>query len=155
MQRQAMSVCGKLTDFGSARTINILRKNLTLTNEIGTPIYIMTSEILDTKLQHYSFPVDIYSFEMILYQCFLFNDLYNDKTQFKYPWAVTKFVAEGNRLPRLANIPNTTWELISTCWSQDIETRPNANELIETMENAFSSTNHDQTQHPTTINFKI
>ena len=42
-------VCGKLTDFGSSRTINTIRQNMTLTKGIGTPVYL-SPELLDQKL---------------------------------------------------------------------------------------------------------
>ncbi|ELP85861.1 serine/threonine protein kinase, putative [Entamoeba invadens IP1] len=50
-------VNAKLTDFGSARNVNMLMTNMTFTKGIGTPTY-MAPEVLNKE--HYKKPADVY-----------------------------------------------------------------------------------------------
>jgi len=109
-------VCGKLTDFGSCRTINMMKCNMTFTNGVGTPIY-MAPELFIKQFK-YSFPIDIYSFALTLYQSFKCNDIYDNK-QFPFPWNVIDFVQSGKRLPRLDNMSLGCWKIVSCCWDDD------------------------------------
>ncbi|ELP89835.1 protein serine/threonine kinase, putative [Entamoeba invadens IP1] len=60
-------VNAKLTDFGSARNVNLLMTNMTFTKGIGTPIY-MAPEVL--KQEKYTKSADVYSFAITMFECF-------------------------------------------------------------------------------------
>ena len=119
-------ICGKLTDFGSARVISMIQTNRTFTNGIGTPVY-MAPEILNG--QKYSLPSDIFSFAIILYESHLFTKPYQDKNKFKYSWDVPQFIQKGERLPRLDNMSDLIWEIIELSWKQEANDRLTIQEI--------------------------
>ncbi|ELP89353.1 protein serine/threonine kinase, putative, partial [Entamoeba invadens IP1] len=65
------NVNAKLTDFGSARNVNLLMTNMTFTKGIGTPKYI-TPEILERS--KYKKPADVYSFAITMLSCFAWDN---------------------------------------------------------------------------------
>ncbi|BFU19172.1 hypothetical protein CL6EHI_172740 [Entamoeba histolytica] len=71
----------KLTDFGSARNINMMMTNMTFTKGIGTPKY-MAPEVLNH--QHYKMPSDIYSFSITMLQIITWQDPF-PKTLYPHP----------------------------------------------------------------------
>ncbi|ELP84088.1 protein kinase, putative, partial [Entamoeba invadens IP1] len=73
-------VNAKLTDFGSARNINLLMTNMTFTRGVGTPVY-MAPEIL--KREKYKMSADIYSFGVTFYETLKWGEAY-DKEEFKF-----------------------------------------------------------------------
>ena len=73
----------KLTDFGASRNINMLQTNMTFTKAIGTPMY-MSPELL--QKQHYKLPSDIFSFSIVMYETWIWNDPYPSiDERFKFP----------------------------------------------------------------------
>ena len=125
-------ICGKLTDFGSARVISMIQTNRTFTNGIGTPVY-MSPEILEGR--KYSTPSDIFSLSIIMYEAHLFEQPYNDKKKFKYSWDVPKFIQRGNRLKRLDNISDKMWEIIEGSWKQNPKERLTIQQIKNEFEN--------------------
>ena len=124
-------ICGKLTDFGSARMISLIQTNRTFTNGIGTPIY-MSPEILNGE--RYSLPTDIFSFGIILYECYLFEKPYQDKKLFPHSWSVPQFIQSGKRLNKLDNINDRMWKLINKCWDENPKERPDNDYIIEQLQ---------------------
>ena len=76
-----LAVNGKLTDFGSSWNINLLMTNMTFTKGVGTPVF-MAPEV--PNKEKYKKPADVYSFGVMLYECFVWGDAY-PKDLFKYP----------------------------------------------------------------------
>ncbi|ELP91735.1 serine/threonine protein kinase HT1, putative [Entamoeba invadens IP1] len=66
-------VNAKLTDFGSARNVNLLMTNMTFTKGIGTPKY-MAPEIL--KRDKYTKSADISSFGVTMYEVVGWSEAY-------------------------------------------------------------------------------
>ena len=87
----------------------------------------MSPEILEGR--KYSFPSDIFSFAIILYESHLFTQPYQDKNKFKYSWDIPQFIQRGNRLQRLDNVSDKIWEIIEKCWKQKEEERLTIKEI--------------------------
>ena len=123
----------KLTDFGSARNINLLMTNLTFTKGIGTPSY-MAPEILNR--QHYKKPSDIYSFGVTMYEILTWQDCY-PKSEFKFAWDIADFVSSGKRRPKPDDMNDQIYELIEKSWKHNIHDRININDLVPLIETQF------------------
>ena len=109
----------RLCDFGIARfSVN----NEVLTMRLGTPHW-MAPESLYGK--GYSFPVDVYSYAMVLYELLTF----------KLPWAgmdaiaVTRAVVIEKKRPKLPKCPAPLYNLITRCWDNNPEQRPTFSEI--------------------------
>ncbi|ELP90569.1 protein serine/threonine kinase, putative [Entamoeba invadens IP1] len=124
------SVFGKLTDFGSARNVNMLMTNMTFTKGIGTPIY-MAPEILNQE--KYKKEADIFSFGVTLYECLSWSLAYQPP-QFKFPWEIADFVNNGKRLKQHASIQNHEFGLIVKMWEQNPSNRFNIDQVVECFE---------------------
>ena len=116
---EVLDVNGKLTDFGSSRNVNLLMTNMTFTKGVGTPVY-MAPEVLDKE--KYKKPADVFSFGVMLYECFAWGDAY-PKATFKFPWQISSFVQAGKRLERPAEMREDVYRLVSSCWAQDPKDR--------------------------------
>ncbi|ELP92345.1 protein serine/threonine kinase, putative [Entamoeba invadens IP1] len=119
-------VIAKLTDFGSARNVNLLMTNMTFTKGIGTPVY-MAPEIL--KKDKYKKPADIYSFGVTMYECIGWCQAYS-KHQFRFPWKIAEFVINGKRVEKKDNMPQEFFDIIQKCWAQDISKRIDATTIV-------------------------
>ncbi|ELP92305.1 protein serine/threonine kinase, putative, partial [Entamoeba invadens IP1] len=124
-------VDAKLTDFGSARNVNLLITNMTFTKGIGTPKY-MAPEILNK--QHYKKPADVFSFAITMYECFGWTDAY-PKQSFTYAWDIVDFVVNGKRLPQPKNIDNNIYKIINEAWDDDVNKRSQIKNIIISLEN--------------------
>jgi len=114
-------VNGKLTDFGSARNINMMMTNMTFTKGIGTPVY-MAPEILSRE--HYKNQADIYSFGVTIYEVMSWNECYpQTDPRFKFPWKIVDFVSKGNRREKPDKMGEDAYELVNECWKQKPEER--------------------------------
>ncbi|ELP89119.1 fibroblast growth factor receptor 1 precursor, putative, partial [Entamoeba invadens IP1] len=122
-------VNAKLTDFGSARNINLLMTNMTFTKGIGTPVY-MAPEVL--KQEKYKKSADIYSFGITLYETFKWGEAY-EKEKFKFPWKIAEFVISGKRLEKKEIMCEKHFKLVQNCWSQRPEDRPNIDEVVNNL----------------------
>ena len=129
----------RLCDFGIARFNSTDEK---LTMRLGTPHW-MAPESLYGK--GYSFPVDVYSFAMVLYELLTF----------KLPWAgmdpiaVTRAVVIEKKRPKLPKCPPALQSLITRCWDNNPDERPTFAEiyrLFATGKVAFSNTNQAEVQ---------
>ncbi|ELP95342.1 serine/threonine protein kinase ppk33, putative [Entamoeba invadens IP1] len=82
-------VNAKLTDFGSARNVNMLMTNMTFTKGVGTPKY-MAPEILNK--QKYKMPSDVYSFAVTMFECFGWCNAF-PPDKFKFAWDIADFIS--------------------------------------------------------------
>ncbi|ELP92435.1 serine/threonine protein kinase HT1, putative [Entamoeba invadens IP1] len=119
-------VNAKLTDFGSARNVNMLMTNMTFTNGIGTPKY-MAPEVLNKE--HYKKPADVYSFAITMVECFLWSNAY-PKTIYMYPWTIADDVASGKRPNTIKTLEEKYQNVIEKCWKQKVEERITINEAV-------------------------
>ncbi|ELP85490.1 protein serine/threonine kinase, putative [Entamoeba invadens IP1] len=124
-------VNAKLTDFGSARNINMLMTNMSFTKGIGTPVD-MAPEIV--KKEKYKKSADVFSLGITMFECFGWCQAY-PKTQFKYPWVIAKFVIEGKRLDKKENMSDKSFEIIQRCWEHEQSKRLNIKDLISSLSN--------------------
>ncbi|ELP89093.1 serine/threonine protein kinase HT1, putative [Entamoeba invadens IP1] len=131
-------VNAKLTDFGSARNVNLLMTNMTFTKGIGTPVY-MAPEVL--KQEKYTKSVDIFSFGITLFEVFGWEDAYKN-SKFKFPWKIAEFVVSGKRLkkPKTSTnrvISNEEYNLICECWRQKREERLVIEDVINRLQQLY------------------
>ncbi|ELP88128.1 tyrosine kinase, putative, partial [Entamoeba invadens IP1] len=82
----------------------------------------------------YSFPVDVYSYGIVLYETYVERNAYDADEKFNQPWTIPQFVIEGNRLPKPDGIPENYWELTTKCWSQSPADRPTFVDILKTIE---------------------
>ena len=126
------TVCGKLTDFGTCRNISERNRiNKELTQGIGTPTY-MAPECLQNF--DYSYPVDVYSYGIVLYETFIEKSAYSDEQLFDQPWKIPQFVIEGKRLDQPDGMPENYWKLTQQCWDQNAENRPSFTDVLAEIE---------------------
>ncbi|ELP89518.1 serine/threonine protein kinase HT1, putative [Entamoeba invadens IP1] len=120
----------KLTDFGSARNVNLIMTNMTFTKGIGTPIY-MAPEIL--QQENYRECADIYSFAITMFEVFGWCEAY-PKEMFKFPWNIAEMVTSGKRLEKKENMSDDQYNLIQQCWKQDSLQRANIENVVEQLQ---------------------
>ncbi|ELP88900.1 serine-threonine protein kinase, putative [Entamoeba invadens IP1] len=125
-------ISSKLTDFGTCRSIseNAL-KIRALSQSIGTPTY-MPPECLENNT-NYGYPVDVYSFGIVLYETFIEGNAYENDDRFTQPWVIPQFVIEGNRLEKPREMEDYYWDLIEKCWKQKAEERPTFLDILDIM----------------------
>ncbi|GAB1225967.1 hypothetical protein ENUP19_0270G0001 [Entamoeba nuttalli] len=120
----------KLTDFGSARNINMMMTNMTFTKGIGSPIY-MAPEVLNH--QHYKMPSDIYSFSITMLQVITWQDPF-PKTEFKFPWKIAEFISTGKRPNIIQEVEEDIKEIIEKSWQQEPKERITIDEIVRMLE---------------------
>ena len=121
---------GKLTDFGSARNINMLMTNMTFSKGIGTPVY-MAPEILNQA--HYKSPADIYSFSITMFEVMKWGESYEGEA-FKFTWKIAEFVCQGKRLEKPLEMNANIYEIITQCWQQEPKVRLTIDEVSSSLE---------------------
>ncbi|ELP88718.1 proto-oncogene tyrosine protein kinase FER, putative [Entamoeba invadens IP1] len=119
-------VNAKLTDFGSARNVNLLMTNMTFTKGIGTPTY-MAPEVLNKE--KYTKYADVFSFGITMYEVFGWCEAYIIEN-FKFQWKIAEFVMSGKRLERKENIPETLFKVIKMCWVQEKANRVSIDRIV-------------------------
>ncbi|ELP92853.1 tyrosine protein kinase, putative [Entamoeba invadens IP1] len=122
-------VNAKLTDFGSARNVNMMMTNMTFTKGIGTPVY-MAFEILNK--QHYKKPADVFSFAITMYETISWIDPYLQE-KFKFPWKIAEFISSGKRLKRIDSIPVNLFNIINNSWQQEYKLKLSWKQLKRTL----------------------
>ncbi|KAL7722745.1 Serine-threonine protein kinase [Entamoeba marina] len=125
------SVCGKLTDFGTCRSVserNRLLKELTI--GIGTPSYMPPECLLNGS---YGVKADIYSFAIVMYETYVEHTAYSDEDVFDQPWKIPQFVIDGKRLEEPDGIPQDYWDLVKRCWAHEQDDRPTSKEILDCM----------------------
>ncbi|EMD47540.1 serine/threonine kinase, putative [Entamoeba histolytica KU27] len=129
-----IKVNGKLTDFGSARNVNLMLSNMTFTKGIGSPTY-MAPEILNKK--KYEKPADIYSFSISLYQIIIYHDPY--KGICEYPWDIIDFIQKDNYLPFPEEATEEMNLLLQNTWNHSPLKRISIKEVICSLQKILQS----------------
>ena len=127
-------VNGKLTDFGSARNINMLMTNMTFTKGIGTPKY-MAPEILERK--KYKKSADVYSFSITMYECITWKECYPKKL-FPKPWDIAIFISKGKRREKGKHMTDEEYSMIKESWQQEEKERLPITKIRKRIEEIYS-----------------
>lgn len=128
----------RICDFGLSRCFQKSLKNsdeLTMTGQIGTPIY-MAPELINGD-EHYGPSVDVYSFGMIAYE------LVTGKVPFYELGNITAIalgikVANGYRPKFPEFVPEKMQKLIGRCWSEKPSERPSFEEIFNELAEDFT-----------------
>ncbi|ELP88779.1 protein kinase, putative, partial [Entamoeba invadens IP1] len=123
-------VNAKLTDFGSARNVNMLMTNMTFTKGIGTPKY-MAPEILERK--KYKKPSDVYSFAVTMLTCFTWDNPF-PKTLYPFAWSIADEISAGNRPIAADSIDKKYKEVIENAWKQEPIERSEISVVVQQLE---------------------
>ncbi|GAB1228268.1 hypothetical protein ENUP19_0389G0001 [Entamoeba nuttalli] len=120
----------KLTDFGSARNINLMMTNMTFTKGIGTPKY-MAPEVLNRE--HYKMQSDIYSFSITMLQVITWQDPF-PKTLYPHPWDIADTITIGKRPVIIQEVEEDIKEIIEKSWQQEPKERITIDEIVRMLE---------------------
>lgn len=130
----------KVCDFGLSRclpdSINSSMQ-LSLTGQIGTPLY-MAPELIDmTDETKYGKEVDVYAFAILAYE------IITGKAPFHELGNVSQIrlwnkVLDGERPIFTPDVPEKMQNLISRCWSKEPKQRPSFNEIFQVLSTDFS-----------------
>ena len=125
------SVC-KISDFGTARDTDItttleLGKSMTMTGNIGTPLY-MAPEILNGQ-SHYSMKADVYSYGILLSGLWNQKIPYFEKENTDSIELLGDISLRGLRPDLRSDCPQSYLNLVCACWVQEPEKRPSFDEI--------------------------
>lgn len=104
--------------------------NIDMTMAVGTP-FSMAPEIFMDGDEIYSFPVDVYSFAIFLYQMFTTKLEFDDGRKIRSAQQYMMKIGRGKRPMKQDTIPDIYWDLIQKCWKQDPSERPTFDEITE------------------------
>lgn len=134
----------KITDFGEARALDTTGQMTT----VGTPLYI-APEVM--RNERYGKKVDSYSFGVVLMACLRLRDVAFSVFAAALKHEMRKKTERGIGAAILTHRIDTGWrpsipeevypslrELISKCWDNDPEVRPNFEEIIDTLRGKVS-----------------
>ncbi|EDR29324.1 serine-threonine protein kinase, putative [Entamoeba dispar SAW760] len=120
----------KLSDFGTSRDVSSSNVVASMTQGIGTPLYMAPELLLN---QGYGQAVDVFSYAIVCYEVLSRKVPYSDEN-FAHSWDVSDFVTKGNRLNIPDSFPPEMAKLISDCWVEDPSLRPKFTEIEERVE---------------------
>lgn len=116
----------------------ILTKFLTnqskLEYNVGAPYYAAPETFID-GYDPYGFPVDVYSYAILLYSMFTNEVIFDDLKRVNSSQHYLIKIRNGKRLKKREKIPNHYWELIQRCWQQNPEDRPTFEEIVNILKN--------------------
>lgn len=118
-------------DFGLAKILNNGQHSFSLTtstNVRGTPIYIAPEF---WKYGKYSTSCDVYSFALVLYSIFTFEEPFANYNQYQF---FTSVIQNGERPDLNSKIPDPFKKLIIKCWTENPSERPDFNYILKDLE---------------------
>lgn len=133
----------RVCDFGLSRCLpDSLAKstNLSMTKEIGTPLY-MAPELISGD-SHYDSSVDVYAFAILAYEIVTGKDPYHELgkvTSFK----LANKVMKGYRPKFEKNITKKMKTLLSRCWDENPTERPTFDEIYRLLTTDFGYLDED------------
>ena len=121
----------KICDFGASRFVSDEQAAATMTSTAATPLY--TAPEMMVEHGRYSMASDVFSFGIILAE--LWNETlpYSERS-FKSPFALIRFVLDGNRPVFRAGCPPDYIALAETCWATDPAVRPTFAQVVARLE---------------------
>ncbi|PWA32605.1 protein kinase superfamily protein [Artemisia annua] len=121
----------KLVDFGLARegSLDIMTAEIGAYRWMAPELYNMVTLKYGEK-KHYNHKVDVYSFAMVLWE------LINNKLPFEglTPMKAAYVADHKNERPSVDDLPRDLASLITSCWNEDPNVRPDFSKIIHMLE---------------------
>ena len=121
----------RVCDFGLSRCFSdslTKSQNLTMTGEIGTPLY-MAPELLRGE-DCYSTSVDVYAFSILAYEIVTGEEPFSELGEKISPFGFAHKVINGHR-PKLSGcVSEKMKNLLMRCWSDNPEDRPSFDDIF-------------------------
>lgn len=115
----------KIGDFGLSR-IRDVGKTMSI---CGSPLWVAPEVLRGEK---YGCPCDVYSFAIILWEAYAWNEPFPDMSSTE----VMNGVACGTLMPDMpASVPPGMDGILRSCWQSEPSNRPMFNELVPILEN--------------------
>jgi len=121
----------KLSDFGTARTVEDPAELRAYSSGIGTPIY-MAPELMNAS--KYNCKVDVYSFAMCCWELMAEKQPFHEV---KRVWDLPRIVVDGLRPTIDDTWPRAMQRMIADCWMQSQERRPTMKEAVKLLRDQF------------------
>jgi phagosome-associated TMK96 len=129
----------KISDFGTSRDVDMtttlsMSQSMTMTNNIGTPLY-MAPEILSGQ-GHYSMKADVYSYGILMVSLWNQKPPYYEISGVEAGELLSDITSRGVRPTISTECPQSYFNLFSACLVQDAHSRPSFDEIFK---NVFDS----------------
>ena len=121
----------KISDFGASRFISDEQAAATMTNLTITPLYTAPEMMVENG--KYSMASDVFSFGIILAEIWNEFQPYAEK-QFDSPFALSRYIIEGNRPGLRSDCPPAVVGLIQACWVTEAPSRPTFAQIVTILE---------------------
>lgn len=128
----------KIFDFGLSRLHPEEDDSRLMTRLVGTPRY-MAPELINSTTARYSYPIDVYSFSLLLWQ------IVSDRTPFAECKTVTSLYEkiQKDKRPPLKYIPhNTLKQLLEEGWSVNPADRPSFTDIRQSLDEFIADYNN-------------
>lgn len=115
----------RVCDFGLSKCFSeSFQKNinLTMTSQIGTPLY-MAPELFRGE-KHYDSSIDVYAFSILAYEIVSNEKPYSELGESIFGYHLIPKVNSGHRPKRTPSITDKMWSLLCQCWSDNPSERP-------------------------------
>jgi serine/threonine protein kinase len=114
----------RIADFGSSRLYEL---DITMTRSVGTPLY-MAPECFIGRSPKYTPKVDVFSFGLILYEVVVGRGVLSTPEGARAAYSLL----QADRRPEIpSSVSGEVRDLITQCWSDDAESRPSFEEILE------------------------
>ena len=121
----------KICDFGASRFVSDEQAAATMTSTAATPLF--TAPEMMVEHARYSMASDVFSFGIILAELWNETPPYSERS-FESPFALIRFVLDGNRPVFRAGCPPDYIALAQTCWATDPAVRPTFAQVVARLE---------------------
>lgn len=125
----------RICDFGLTRCFPGSITNISMTKEIGTPLY-MAPELLKGD-SHYNSSVDVYAFSILAYEIVTGKSPYFELGKLT-PFKLINKVTKGYRPKFTKNMTKKMKTLLSRCWDENTSERPTFDEIYKLLSTDFS-----------------
>lgn len=130
----------KICDYGLSRCFPyLLTKSIQLITEgkNGSPIYV-APEMLANPEEQYGPQVDVYAFGIITYEVITKKEPYFELGDSISIEELVDKIKNDYRPQNIEGISEKMWELITQCWSQNVQERPSFEEIYSKLSQDFS-----------------